>query len=183
MRTRRTKFGIMHYVPPKAPGVLYRNTIQALATGKQPLRGPVRLHVSCVFLMPVSWSKSKRFRHDGQPHDQKPDSDNVAKAVMDGLTAAKIWRDDKVAAKLIVDKVWGDKPLTIIQVTELLDFKDDETAQLDGQRAGTRDAVPKADGGRKHKNRRRRGAGGLRNPWGVGEADNPGAEDAANTEG
>jgi Holliday junction resolvase RusA-like endonuclease len=185
MRTRRTKFGIMHYVPPKAPGVLYRNTIQALATGKQPLRGPVRLHVSCVFLMPVSWSKSRRHKHDGQPHAQKPDADNVAKAVMDGLTASRIWPDDDVVAVLLVEKVWGDKPLTTILVSELTEGydDDDETTQLASDRTRTRDASAETKGGRKPTGRRRRGVADCGNPWRLGEAGSEGAENAANTEG
>ena len=35
--------------------------------------------------MPDSWSQKHRRRMDGQPHQQKPDLDNLVKAVMDAL--------------------------------------------------------------------------------------------------
>ena len=35
--------------------------------------------------MPKSWNKKKRAAMDGQPHQQRPDWDNMAKGVMDAL--------------------------------------------------------------------------------------------------
>lgn len=51
--------------------------------------------------MPKSWSKKKREEMDGQPHKQKPDLDNLLKALLDAvhdedcavwsLSASKRW--------------------------------------------------------------------------------------------
>ena len=51
-------------------------------------------HVTYVLPMPKSWSKLKKSRMDGQPHQQKPDVDNLTKALLDAL-----YKDDS--------KVWG----------------------------------------------------------------------------
>lgn len=41
-------------------------------------------------------------------HVQKPDLDNLAKAVMDALTIIGAWRDDAQILELRVDKAWTD---------------------------------------------------------------------------
>ena len=43
--------------------------------------------------MPASWSEAKRVRQDGQPHQQRPDIDNLLKALMDAIYEddAGIW--------------------------------------------------------------------------------------------
>jgi Holliday junction resolvase RusA-like endonuclease len=43
--------------------------------------------------MPDSWSKKKRLLMIGKPHQQKPDGDNLEKAVMDSLHAndCEVW--------------------------------------------------------------------------------------------
>lgn len=44
--------------------------------------------------MPPSWSKKRRAAMDGEPHQQKPDLDNLVKAVCDALRPdgdAQIW--------------------------------------------------------------------------------------------
>lgn len=40
-------------------------------------------------------------------HTQKPDADNMAKAVMDALTSAGAWTDDAQVAYTITSKRWG----------------------------------------------------------------------------
>lgn len=46
--------------------------------------------------MPPSWSKKRREEFSGKPHQQKPDIDNMLKALFDALYAddAHIWRVD-----------------------------------------------------------------------------------------
>ena len=41
-------------------------------------------------------------------HIQKPDVDNLAKAVLDVLTSIKFWKDDSQLVKLTVRKAWAD---------------------------------------------------------------------------
>lgn len=46
---------------------------------------PVPYKITFYLPMPKSWSKKKKDEHFGQPHLQKPDKDNLEKALLDGL--------------------------------------------------------------------------------------------------
>lgn len=52
--------------------------------------------------MPKSWSKKKKAAMVGQPHRQRPDIDNYAKAVLDAL-----YEDDSGVAEIHLKKVWA----------------------------------------------------------------------------
>ena len=54
--------------------------------------------------MPKSWSKRKRSEMDGQPHQQKPDWDKLAKALCDA-----VYGDDSHLHTMAVRKVWGER--------------------------------------------------------------------------
>ena len=187
MRTRRTKFGVLHYVPPKAPGTLFRNAIRLKAVEQKKLVGPVSLRIECLFAMPTSWSKAKKAKHHGKPHTQKPDGDNVAKAVMDGLTAAGVWPDDAVVWSLEIRKVWAVQGYcTILAVDSGRKLGDEDTdekpeAQMESSRAGTRDAVRESSGRRKPTNRRGDRDSGNPNPW-ASDDECAGTEDDDNRE-
>ena len=181
MRTRRTKFGVLHYVPPKAPGTLFRNAIRLKAMTQEKLVGPVSLRIECLFAMPTSWSKAKRAKHHGKPHTQKPDGDNVAKAVMDGLTAAGVWPDDAVVWSLEIRKIWSVQGFCTILAVDSGRMIDEWTdkkpeAQLASSRAGTRDAVRESPGRRKSADRGSNRSAGNPNPW-AGDVQRSGAED------
>lgn len=68
----------------------------------EPITGAVRCRLR--FDMPIKDAK----RH-GQPHTGRPDVDNLAKLVMDQLTAAGIWGDDAKVASLECHKVYAAK--------------------------------------------------------------------------
>ena len=68
----------------------------------EPIHGAVRLKL--VFHMPIKDAK----RH-GQPHTGRPDVDNLAKLVMDQLTAAGVWADDAKVASLECSKLYAAK--------------------------------------------------------------------------
>lgn len=181
MRTRRTKFGILHYVPPKAPGTLFRNAIRLKAVEQKKLVGPVALRIECLFAMPTSWSKAKKAKHFGKPHTQKPDGDNVAKAVMDGLTAAGVWPDDAVVWSLEIRKVWAVQGYcTILAVDSGRTLYDEDTdekpeAQMEGERGGVRDVVPVKTSRRKPTDRGPNRDSGNPNPW-AGDVQRAGTE-------
>lgn len=61
------------------------------------------IQVSFHFPMPKTWSLKKKKLMEGKPHQQKPDSDNCIKAVMDAL-----WVDDEKIAEHTARKVWCD---------------------------------------------------------------------------
>lgn len=48
--------------------------------------------------MAKSWSKKKKEQMNGQPHQQKPDKDNLEKALLDALFKddSKVWRTKTV---------------------------------------------------------------------------------------
>lgn len=58
--------------------------------------------VTFVLPMPKSWSKRKRAELDGQPHTQKPDLDNLVKALADAC-----FEDDSTIHTIAARKVWG----------------------------------------------------------------------------
>lgn len=70
-------------------------------------------HVIFVLPMPPSWSKKKRALMDGKPHQQKPDKDNLEKALLDALFGedSHIW-DGRVT------KIWGETGKMIIREGE-----------------------------------------------------------------
>ena len=43
-------------------------------------------------------------------HCHKPDVDNLAKAVLDALTAIGVWHDDRQVTQLCVARYWADPP-------------------------------------------------------------------------
>jgi Holliday junction resolvase RusA-like endonuclease len=51
--------------------------------------------------MPASWSQKKRDRLCGQPHQSKPDIDNLIKGFMDALL-----KDDARIWEVRASKVW-----------------------------------------------------------------------------
>ena len=66
-------------------------------------------HITFVLPMPKSWTKKKRLAMNGQPHQQKPDKDNLEKALLDALYAddSKVW-DGRVT------KRWGETGRIIV---------------------------------------------------------------------
>lgn len=60
--------------------------------------------------MPDSWSKKKKERMNGSPHDSKPDIDNMLKCVMDSL----IERDQSVY-KIKAEKYWSYEGKIIVE--------------------------------------------------------------------
>ena len=56
--------------------------------------------------MPQSWSRKRQQTMREQWHTQKPDADNIAKAILDALKDH--WKDDAQVARLSIDKRWTD---------------------------------------------------------------------------
>lgn len=66
-------------------------------------------HVTFVLPMPKSWSKRKRAEMVWQPHQQKPDADNLLKALLDAVYA-----DDAGVWDTRVTKVWGEYGMVVV---------------------------------------------------------------------
>lgn len=71
-------------------------------------------HIIFILPMPTSWSKKKRAAMDGNPHQQKPDKDNLEKAVMDA-----IFKDDSHIWDGRVTKVWGENGKILVTEAEI----------------------------------------------------------------
>lgn len=61
-------------------------------------------HITFVMPMPKSWSKKKKAELLGQAHQQKPDVDNLCKALLDAVYA-----DDSGVHDIRISKIWSDR--------------------------------------------------------------------------
>lgn len=66
--------------------------------------------VTFVLPMPRSWSRSLREAMNGRPHEQKPDVDNLAKALLDAL-----FDDDAAIHDMRVTKRWGEDGEIVVE--------------------------------------------------------------------
>lgn len=103
-----------------AATVRHENAIGTLALPHfpTPMEGPVRLVIEAVFVPATSWSKRRRAEALGRPHTQKPDLDNLAKAVCDGINRIA-FADDSQIAELQTRKLWGEVAETRVTVEAL----------------------------------------------------------------
>lgn len=60
--------------------------------------------------MPNSWSKKKKEEMEGKPHTQRPDLDNLIKAVNDALL-----EEDSIVYRFEASKWWGKEGYIAIQ--------------------------------------------------------------------
>lgn len=61
-------------------------------------------HVVFHLPMPKSWSKKKKLAMLGQPHQQRPDWDNLAKALQDAVL-----KEDSAVWNMQVTKRWAER--------------------------------------------------------------------------
>lgn len=108
----RPGMGVRMYDPGKsrswkgAAQVHYREAIEKAAAAAPIFQaGPVELHVLAVFTCPRSKHR-KRDPLPRTPKSTKPDSENIAKAVMDAANGL-LFLDDSQVARLTVVKVVG----------------------------------------------------------------------------
>lgn len=80
----------------------YRNLVKELVGELDSV--PDELHCKFFFTMPESWSKKRRAAAIGTPHRQRPDFDNLVKAVSDAL-----FEEDGGVWKSSQEKRWAVK--------------------------------------------------------------------------
>ena len=83
---------------------------------KEPLTGPLTLWVHAYFKIPKSWSKKKAENMLYEPHTQRPDLDNILKAISDGLNRIA-YADDSQIYSFKCEKYWSN-----IERTEVFIF-------------------------------------------------------------
>jgi Holliday junction resolvase RusA-like endonuclease len=71
--------------------------------------------VDFFFSMPKSWSKKKKGEMLGKPHQQRPDLDNLIKAVKDALYNGNLFEpDDSTIWNVVARKYWYDEDQIVI---------------------------------------------------------------------
>ncbi len=83
----------------------FKDQVRALNI-KLPYRYKVTFHIP----MPKSWSNKKRVQMNGAPHMQKPDKDNLEKALLDS-----IYGDDSHVWSGWAEKRWAEMPSIVIE--------------------------------------------------------------------
>lgn len=71
---------------------------------------PVPCRLTFGIPMPKSWSEKKKNAMAGQPHTQKPDVDNITKAVLDA-----VFEDDSHVWNVHSVKLWSFKPFISVE--------------------------------------------------------------------
>ena len=101
-RHRSTRTG-RHYVPKSHPIHDFKAAIRMnVPRDVKVSKAAFSLNINCHFQRPKSHTKKQRLE---SWHLQTPDSDNIAKAVMDALNKV-VWHDDKQVCVLKVVKQW-----------------------------------------------------------------------------
>lgn len=101
----------------KRPAVLryreYCDRIRAVAK-IQPFMDCYAIEVTAYLPMPASWSSKKRAEMLGKMHRNRPDWDNIGKAVCDAL-----FEEDSILGGGTVWKFWCDDATTRTEITVL----------------------------------------------------------------
>ncbi len=84
----------------------------------RPLDGPVSVWIDAAFAMPKSWSREMMNDHEDRAHTQKPDADNIAKAICDALNGIA-WTDDAQVAELHITKRWRWRADTRVRIHQI----------------------------------------------------------------
>jgi Holliday junction resolvase RusA-like endonuclease len=113
---KRGKF--IHIYTPEKKIKPYKDAIKLIATqamaGNPPLEGPIDVCIHFYLDRPKSHSKKQR---ECDWHAQKPDIDNLTKAVFDALNEI-CFQDDSQICQLRVRKEWahGDPAYTYVRI-------------------------------------------------------------------
>lgn len=94
---------------------------QQLPKGHIPLENALKVEISSYFAIPESFSKKKRQQALSGVilPTKKPDTDNIAKIILDSLNGI-VYRDDKQVVELQVVKKYSDTPMTYVKIQEIL---------------------------------------------------------------
>ncbi len=100
----------------------YENKVSHLAglemKGAAPWEGPVSVQIEITYDVPESWSKKRRAAAPGSPAPKKPDIDNCAKIILDGLNGVA-FKDDAQVTDIRVTKRYGETARTNVMVSKM----------------------------------------------------------------
>lgn len=119
-RPRVMKNGIT-YTPKKT--VQYENWVKEcywVTHKNKRLTGQIRAIIKAYFKMPKSVSKNKKQQMiDGEIRPtKKPDTDNIAKAILDSLNTIA-YDDDKQVVELLIQKYYSENPRVEVELEEI----------------------------------------------------------------
>ena len=102
----------------------YESLIAARAAeamaGREPLQTPLTVYIYASMSIPISWSKAKRQAAlDGDIYPARPDVDNIAKTVLDGMNGV-IYEDDAQVTYLKVSKKYAEEGMVTVWLSENL---------------------------------------------------------------
>lgn len=88
----------------------------------EPYTGELSVVIKSYFSIPKSVSKKKRnMMINGKIHPtKKPDSDNIAKVILDSLNKVA-FEDDKQVIFLVVEKHFSEKPRVEVKIEKIID--------------------------------------------------------------
>lgn len=119
-RFRGAGFKVITYTPPatkkyeKEVARIYKQSAGVLYA-----EIPLRVRILAKFPIPESWSKKnkeKALKCEIKPN-KKPDLDNIAKIILDGLNGVA-YTDDKQVTSLEIEKVYSDTPCVVVYIAE-----------------------------------------------------------------
>lgn len=121
-RPRISRYTKQAYTPQKT--LNYENLVKYIFITEhkdfKPFENSVKAKITAIFEVPKSYSKKKRTEllnwNYGYPH--KPDTDNIAKIVLDSLNGLA-YKDDAQITKLEVEKSYGEQAKVIVELEEI----------------------------------------------------------------
>lgn len=110
------------YTPTKTANYesLVALTAQAAMRGLAPIDGPCIVEMEILVAVPASWSakKSAAALAGTIRPTNKPDIDNVEKAIFDGINGI-VWRDDSQVVEVRKRKRYAETPCVRVSVVEI----------------------------------------------------------------
>ena len=109
--SRRGNF-VNTYDPPKS--AKYKKYVSEVASKyklDELIDSPIKLTIDVYIKIPKSYTKKVKQQIENKEllHIKKPDVDNLAKGIKDGITGV-IWKDDSLIVELIVTKHYSENP-------------------------------------------------------------------------
>lgn len=119
-RFRGAGFKVITYTPPatkkyeKEVARIYKQSAGVLYA-----EIPLRVRILAKFPIPESWSKKNKEKalKCEIKLNKKPDLDNIAKIILDGLNGVA-YTDDKQVTSLEIEKVYSDTPCVVVYIAE-----------------------------------------------------------------
>lgn len=116
----RGKFA-QHYTPEKTASYesLVRYAGHQAMNGRGLLTGAVSVRLDVCCPIPASWSgkKQEQAARDVVRPTTKPDLDNIAKAIFDGLNGV-VWKDDVQVVSAVIEKFYSRSPRVVVSIKE-----------------------------------------------------------------